>query len=48
MKTHLAVSALVLIAAIIFFKAFFVPVLIGVVSHLLSDVPNIIKILKPA
>ena len=45
MKTHIAVSAAVIAVSFIFFKGLLLPVSIGVVSHILSDIPNISKAL---
>jgi hypothetical protein len=47
MATHLIISALVCFLAWFFTRAFFYPVLIAVLTHILSDIPNILKVLAP-
>jgi hypothetical protein len=37
MKTHLIVSAVIMLLAYLFANAYFAPIVLGVVSHLLSD-----------
>jgi hypothetical protein len=39
LKTHFVMSALILAVCLMFFKNLFVPVSIGVVTHILSDIP---------
>ena len=40
MKSHLVSSALSILASHIFFKEYSIPVTLGAISHLISDIPN--------
>lgn len=40
MQTHLLLSALFILVVYLFSNAYFVPVALGVVLHLVSDIPN--------
>jgi hypothetical protein len=44
MATHLLMSGAILLLTGIYVKGLFVPAVIGVVSHILSDIPNIRKL----
>ncbi len=39
--THLALSVLIVILFYLFSNTYFIPVALGVVSHLISDIPNL-------
>lgn len=44
LKTHLIVSALLMLLVYYFSSAYFVPVALGVLSHMLSDLQNVRRI----
>ncbi|TBR17946.1 hypothetical protein EPO66_01800 [bacterium] len=41
MKTHFIVSFLIILLSYFFLKPYFIPVIIGVVSHIISDIPHL-------
>ncbi len=41
MKTHFALAAVFILAAYYFFNPYFIPLTLGVVSHLVCDVPHL-------
>ena len=43
LKTHFIFSALILLAAGLFFRPYFTPVAVGVATHILSDLPLLKK-----
>jgi hypothetical protein len=43
MKTHFVISAAVILLAWYFFNPYFLPVALGVISHLISDLPHLFK-----
>jgi len=46
MKTHLIFSAIITILFYLSWSSYFIPVMLGVGSHLISDIPNIRRILQ--
>jgi uncharacterized membrane protein YagU involved in acid resistance len=44
--THLAFSALLILLPYIFSSSYFVPVALGVISHIITDIPNLRMIIK--
>jgi len=47
MKTHFIISAVIILLSYCFLRQYFLPVTLGVVSHLLSDTPNLRKLNTP-
>lgn len=43
-KTHLISSCLILLLFYFFSNIYFIPVMLGVISHLVSDIPNLLKV----
>lgn len=41
MKTHLIFSALIISISYFYLNAYFLPIALGVISHILSDIPNL-------
>lgn len=46
LKTHLLLSAFVVFMVYFFWNAYLVPVTLGIVTHLLSDIPNIRRLIN--
>lgn len=44
--THLTLSALLILLSYIFYSVYFIPVALGVVSHIISDMPNLRRIIR--
>ncbi|MFA5116901.1 MAG: hypothetical protein WC486_06450 [Candidatus Omnitrophota bacterium] len=47
MKTHFIISAVLILLSYCFLRPYFLPVTLGVVSHLLSDAPHLRKLNTP-
>lgn len=45
-KTHIISSVLVIVAFYLFFNAYLIPVVLGVLSHLISDIPSLRKVMR--
>ena len=43
MKTHFVISAAFLVVSHYFLNSYFIPVALGVVTHLISDIPHLCK-----
>lgn len=41
LKTHILLSLFFIATAYFFINTYFIPIIIGVISHLLSDIPNL-------
>ena len=48
LKTHLVFSVIILSFFYLFTNAYFVPVVLGIASHLLSDIPNVRRLAAQA
>ncbi len=44
--THLTLSALLILLPYVFSSAYFVPVALGVISHIITDMPNLQRLVK--
>ncbi len=46
LKTHLIFSALIIFLFYLFSNAYFVPAALGIASHIISDIPNLRRIVR--
>ncbi len=46
LKTHLIIPALIVLLSYIFANVYFIPAAVGVVSHIISDIPNLWRLVK--
>jgi len=44
--THFVISVLLVVLAYFLFNTYFIPVALGVISHIISDIPNLRRIMK--
>lgn len=44
--THLALSVLIVILFYLFSNTYFIPIVLGVVSHIITDIPNLQRLVK--
>ncbi len=46
LKTHLIIPALIVLLSYFFANAYFIPAAVGVVTHIISDIPNLWRFVK--
>ncbi len=46
MKTHFIISGLMILLSYFFLHAYFVPVVLGVASHIISDLPHLQRVIR--